>query len=223
MNQFLKTLSSPTSAVIDPTIPIEQYVKIDLSSFNTELQHFDTTSSREWERYLDNYLKGKQATVAYGGYLEKRNLYQRSKYFSSESSDRNIHLGVDLWIDAGTSVHALTDGEVHSFQDNQNFGDYGPTIILKHETDGQIWHSLYGHLSRESLEGLKVGKKVNSGDQIATLGSATVNGDYAPHLHFQLILDMQNKKGDYPGVCSKDDLAFYRKNCPDPKLVLRLK
>ena len=49
-----------------------------------------------------------------------------------------------------------------------------------------------------------------------------MNGDYAPHLHFQIIKDVQDFVGDYPGVCSKMDLEFYKKNCLDPELLLRL-
>jgi hypothetical protein len=31
-----------------------------------------------------------------------------------------------------------------------------------------------------------------------------------------LIRDMQEFQGDYPGVCSQRDVAFYANNCPDP-------
>ena len=38
--------------------------------------------------------------------------------------------------------------------------DYGPVIILRHETDdGTEFFTLYGHLSRESLDGLDVGTR----------------------------------------------------------------
>jgi murein DD-endopeptidase MepM/ murein hydrolase activator NlpD len=82
---------------------------------------------------------------------------------------------------------------------------------------------LYGHLSLDSLNGKKVGDFVEKGKQIATLGLPPINGDYAPHLHFQIIIDMENKKGDYPGVCSSKTLAFYLQNCPDPNLLLKIK
>ena len=49
-----------------------------------------------------------------------------------------------------------------------------------------------------------------------------MNGDYAPHLHFQIIKNIADYEGDYPGVSSKNDLDFYSANCPDPNLVLKL-
>jgi len=63
---------------------------------------------------------------------------------------------------------------------------------------------------------------VEAGDKIGTLGSHKVNGDYAPHLHFQVIKDIQGYTGDYPGVAASDKLDFYLDNCPDPNLLLKI-
>ena len=81
---------------------------------------------------------------------------------------------------------------------------------------------MYGHLSLASIQDLEVGVEVKKGEYIATLGTAEVNGDYPPHLHFQIIKDIQEYKGDYPGVSNQLDLAFYKENCPDPNLLLKL-
>ncbi|MGB5188485.1 MAG: peptidase M23, partial [Robiginitalea sp.] len=56
--------------------------------------------------------------------------------------------------------------------------------------------------------------------EIGRLGSAKENGGYAPHLHFQLIRDLEGFRGDYPGVCALQQLEFYRQNCPDPMKYL---
>ena len=182
------------------------------------------SSSKAWEIYINNYLKKANKKVAYGGYLEHRNLYDRSDYFSSqtEEAQRNIHLGLDLWCPAGTDILAAFNGVIHSFNDNTNFGDYGPTIILEHSLGNHKFYSLYGHLSRASIKNIKVDQSVKQGDIIAQLGDAKVNGDYAPHLHFQIIKDLQGNIGDYPGVCSVKDLEFYKQNTIDPKPILDL-
>jgi murein DD-endopeptidase MepM/ murein hydrolase activator NlpD len=93
---------------------------------------------------------------------------------------------------------------------------------MKHQFDALTFYTLYGHLSIESLTGLAVGKRFEQGDVIAQLGTAEVNGDYPPHLHFQIILDMEDYFGDYPGVSSLNTLEFYKMNCPDPNLLLGL-
>jgi murein DD-endopeptidase MepM/ murein hydrolase activator NlpD len=169
-------------------------------------------------------MKKNKAKVAFGGYLEQRGIYQRSDYFNQQNpeEERNIHLGLDLWIEADTPIYAPLEGTIHSFKNNTNYGDYGPTIILKHAFDSVEFYTLYGHLSLESLIGKEVGQMIEKGQQLATLGTAEVNGDYAPHLHFQIIKDIQYYKGDYPGVSNLIDLEFYNQNCPNPNLLLKL-
>ncbi|MCG7502101.1 MULTISPECIES: peptidoglycan DD-metalloendopeptidase family protein [Tenacibaculum] len=223
MTDFFKNISQKPLHVINANISFNEYIPISIAASNKELT-FDVSSSKEWEAYLENYFFKHKKTVAFGGYLEVRDIYNRSEHFNklSEENQRNIHLGIDLWCDAGTDILAVLDGEIHSFKNNVNYGDYGPTIIIKHSIEGNEFYSLYGHLSLESLEDISVGKKVKQGEKIGTLGDSSVNGDYAPHLHFQLIIDIEDYYGDYPGVSSKKTLDFYKQNCPNPNLLLKL-
>ena len=210
--------------VIAPEIDVNNYVALDLSASTTDLIKLPLTDAQLFEEFIENYLNENNAKVAYGGYLEHRNLYQRSTVFRDANiEERNIHIGLDLWIKAGTEVLAALNGTIHSFQNNTALGDYGPTIILKHEIDTETFYTLYGHLGLESLSGKTEGQKVSQGEVIGQLGSAPINGDYAPHLHFQIIKDLQEKKGDYPGVCAKRELEFFKENCPDPNLLLKIK
>lgn len=209
--------------VIDSSIAYTDYLAIDLSETNTELSKINTSDANEFEKYIENYLSKNKAKVAFGGYCEIRTIYKRSTVFNDNlSEERNIHFGLDLWIKAGTRVLAALDGKIHSFQNNTALGDYGPTIILQHQIENYTFYTLYGHLSLESLNHKTIGAEVKKGETISTLGSSPINGDYAPHLHFQIIIDIQNKTGDYPGVCSKKDLEFYSQNCPDPNLLLKI-
>ena len=63
----------------------------------------------------------------------------------TQVDERNIHLGVDIWAKEGTKVLAALDGEIHSFKNNTNHGDYGPCIILKHQLEESVFYTLYGH------------------------------------------------------------------------------
>ncbi len=220
---FLKSLNA--NPLVDFSIPKCAYVPIDLSIHNTELNAVNVSSSYALEHFIWNFIKHNDASVAYGGYLEQRGIYERSAYFkqSTAETERNIHLGIDIWMEALTPIYAPIDGAIHSFKNNTNHGDYGPTIVLKHNVQNDEFYTLYGHLSLESIDGLQDGVEVKQGTQIATLGTAEVNGDYPPHLHFQIIKDIQGFIGDYPGVTNQLDLDFYRHNCPDPKVLLGLK
>lgn len=218
---ILKTL--PPTKVIDSSIDFSKYTALDLSITNKGLAEKKHLNAADFEEYISNYLKKNNAEIAFGGYIEGRNLYQRSTIFKNENiPERNIHIGLDLWGKVGTTIIAPLDGKIHSFKNNEGMGDYGPTIILEHEVENEKFYTLYGHLSLESIENLTVGTVFKKGESLATFGDSTINGDYAPHLHFQIINNIENYNGDYPGVCNINDLNFYIENCPDPNLLLKI-
>ncbi|APY10026.1 peptidase M23 [Seonamhaeicola sp. S2-3] len=222
-SKFLKTLSLKPIQVLDASIALSKYVPLNLSVTNKSLKSVNIASISELSQFIKHNILQQKGKVAFGGYLETRNIYKRSGHFKNDiTEERNIHLGIDLWSEATTVVLTPLDAKVHSFKNNTNFGDYGPTIILEHNIDGVVFYTLYGHLSLKSIESLKVGQVFKQGEPIATLGDETVNGNYPPHLHFQIIKDLQGNFGDYPGVCAKTDLDFYSQNCPDPNLILKI-
>ena len=226
LQQALKNVSKKFIPVLAISDSINDYIAIDLSINNTKLaeQLHTNSTSQDWEKFMEDYLKSSGKKVAFGGYLEHRFLYERSEYFTQDNSEnkRNRHLGIDLWCPKNTGVLAPYDGVVHSFANNKNHGDYGPTIILEHEIDNSLFYTLYGHLSLESIQVIEMGQLIKKGQEFAHLGGSVVNGDYAPHLHFQLIKNIEGKLGDYPGVCSLHDLEYYSSNCPDPTILLNL-
>ena len=221
---IISSLTQKFTPIINPSFQRKDFVALDLSSSNEQLDISILQDPEVHHQHIQDFLQVHNAKVAYGGYLEQRKLYDRSDYFQAAKPEdkRNIHLGVDLWCDAGTEVLSPLDGVVHSFQENTNFGDYGPTLIIQHTIAKNTFYTLYGHLNQASLEGKKVGQVITAGQTIAWLGTPEVNGAYAPHLHFQVIKDMQGKRGDYPGVTSRSQLEFYRDNCPDPNLLLKI-
>ena len=221
MEQFFKNIQA--AKVISREIAYSDYVALDLSVTNSDLQNYTLETAQDYEVFIQNQLDVNRGKIMFGGYVETRNLYQRSTVFkNSDTEERNIHIGLDLWINQEAPIYSALDGKIHSFQNNTALGDYGPTIILEHQIDNFKFHTLYGHLSEASLVGRKVGDFIQKGMQIATLGLPPINGDYAPHLHFQIIIDMEGKFGDYPGVCSEKKLSFYKENCPDPNWLLRI-
>ena len=216
---------------------LDPYVILDFSASNPDLtllplqpngrSFLDLTNTAAFTHYVFGKLRAAGAKVGVGGYNEHRVIYRRSEHFQQTPDGkpvepREIHLGIDLWADAGTPIFAPLKGIVHSFQDNAHFGDYGPTIILEHDTpDGKLY-SLYGHLTRESLRGLDEGKKVEAGEKIAEIGPYPENGDWPPHLHFQLMTDMLGFRGDFPGVCSLAEREKFLALCPNPNTLLNI-
>ncbi|WP_338874805.1 peptidoglycan DD-metalloendopeptidase family protein [Spirosoma sp. SC4-14] len=200
----------------------DPYVQLDFSATNPDLATLDLTNTTVFTDYVFSKLQAAGAQVGVGGYNEHRVIYRRSNHFNTTAEPREIHLGIDFWTAAETPVFTPMAGVVHSFRDNANFGDYGPTIILEHVVSGNPLYSLYGHLTRSSLDGLYVGKSFSAHDQIGAIGPYPENGDWPPHLHFQLMTDMLGYKGDFPGVCSLRDRSTYLALCPNPNDILSI-
>ncbi len=173
-------------------------------------------------RYINEQLTAADALYGIGGYNEHRSIYARSEVFDSGEEPRRLHLGIDIWGKEGTKIFAPLGGTVHSFAFNDHYGDYGATIILQHQLEAYTFHTLYGHLSLKDIAHLKQGKFVSQGELLAHFGGPTENGQWPPHLHFQVIIDMQRKEGDYPGVCKWSERESYLANCPDPDLILKM-
>ncbi|AGC76492.1 peptidase M23-like protein [Nonlabens dokdonensis] len=194
--------------LIDPKFSKNNYFPIDLSIKNPFWDDNDVSDIDIFEKYLDNQRSKTGKYIAHGGYLEQRALYRKSARFQA-GLVRDVHMGIDLWAPAGTSVHAFMDGVVHSFANNDDDGNYGPTLILEHDFNGKQLYTLYGHLAISDMENWSVGSRFRESDIIATLGKPEENGGYSPHLHFQIMTNIGEYKGDYPGVAAQEELQDY--------------
>ncbi len=194
----------------------------DCSSNNSDLTGIDITDVQTYAKVAHDFLQKHNAIAGVGGYLENRIIYTGRDLFEKDEEQRTIHLGIDVSVKAQTPLYVPIDAHVHSFANNATSGDYGPTIILEHTLEEITFYTLYGHLTLDSLEGLEVGQKLEKGTAFAKVGDIHENGNWPPHLHFQLITDMQGKEGDYPGVCAPSELEKYKNLCPNPNWILKI-
>lgn len=88
------------------------------------------------------------------------------------------HYGIDIANASGTPVVAAADGIVSYAAP---LSTYGNAVIVTHSVGGQIYTSLYAHLSSYNVS---VGTKVSKGMQIAKIG--TTGRSTGPHLHFEI-------------------------------------
>jgi 4-aminobutyrate aminotransferase-like enzyme/Ser/Thr protein kinase RdoA (MazF antagonist) len=168
-------------------------------------------------------MKREGASFGVGRYDEPRLLYTSSLFGSGTPTEerRSVHLGMDLFVEPGTAVRAPVDGVVHAVANNTAPLDYGPVVILRHETgDGAEFFTLYGHLTKDTLDGLKVGQRIVRGEKFARVGASSENGGWPPHLHFQIIFDLLELGADFPGVACASQRAVWTGLSPDPNLLL---
>jgi murein DD-endopeptidase MepM/ murein hydrolase activator NlpD len=217
---YLNTHPGAIGKVIDYNAATDLLYKFEFTASNTELDTATIADTEKFSCWINTKLKTGNYRYGIGGYMEHRALYARSPLFDTDDEPRRLHLGIDIWADAGTPVYSPLNGIIHSFKDNANFGDYGPTLILQHDLEGLTLYSLYGHLSPKSLLGLAIGQSINKNQEIARFGNSTENGHWPPHLHFQLMFDMEGWVGDYPGVGRYSEKDRWLNNIPDPNLIL---
>ena len=209
-------LLSDPFPVLGTQYQASDFCPLDLSVNFLDRENLSFGNMDALEQYVDQLAKKHNAQFAYGGYLEHRNLYQAPNYIYTDQPTRDRHLGIDFWGPVNTPIYAPLDGKVHSVANNDLPLDYGYTLILEHEHDGLQFFTLYGHLAKDGLASHAPGMPIKKGTPIAQFGAIHENGGWAPHLHFQLILDLEGNIGDYPGVCAVEDIDHYRDNCPDP-------
>lgn len=193
----------------------------DFTKENKRLINIDPHNTDAFSQYISETLNRVGRILGVGQFAEDRTIYQ-SPLYKTNGEVRSVHLGIDLFVPTGTSIFAPLDATVHSFQDNDNFLDYGPTIILEHNLAGVKFYTLYGHLDRASLKKVTVGQKIKAGERIARVGQQHENGNWPSHLHFQIITDLLGYKGDFPGVVKPSEKKYYLQLCPDPNLLLRI-
>jgi 4-aminobutyrate aminotransferase-like enzyme/Ser/Thr protein kinase RdoA (MazF antagonist) len=214
--------------IVEPDLRVSNNVIFDLSIGSREIGNMaEVFDVEQFTRNLFGRMRAANSAVGIGRYNEARPIYT-SEHYRLEGNNgpewRTIHIGLDVFMEAGAPVFAPLDGVVHSFRNNTPHLDYGPTIILQHTVaDGQMtFFTLYGHLSADSLHNLYEGKPIAKDTPFASIGDATINGGWPPHLHFQIITDMLDRVGDFPGVARPAQRATWLSLSPDPNLIARI-
>jgi len=162
------------------------------------------------------------AAFGVGRYREDRTVYRTDLFAAAGGEERRtVHLGIDLFLPAGEPVFAPLAGKVHLLENNRAEGDYGPMIVLEHEADdGTPFWTLYGHLAEKTLAAHRVGDLVERGETIAWIGTYPTNGNWIPHLHFQLITNFAGRGSDIEGVVKRSEIDLWESLCPDPNIIL---
>ncbi|PPR47422.1 MAG: 5-aminovalerate aminotransferase DavT [Alphaproteobacteria bacterium MarineAlpha5_Bin9] len=195
----------------------------DLTSVNKSIIYLN---SRKYSinNNFDKKLFKENSKIAIGLYSEIRNVYNGKNFISllDNKKRRNIHLGIDIFIKKGIPIYAPMNGKIVILENNNIKYDYGPTLVLEHFENNIKFYTLYGHLSKKMLKNFKIGQRIKSGQLIGKIGSYKENGNWLPHLHFQIILDLMGNNKNFPGV-GEDFLSdIWLTISPDPNLILKL-
>ncbi|MEZ4776437.1 MAG: aminotransferase class III-fold pyridoxal phosphate-dependent enzyme [Bacteroidia bacterium] len=222
---FLRWAEKHTFApVVAADLSPENIHVLDLGVGSEELGNNSTfEDSAQFDRHIRRLLEDAQRLAGIGKYDEVRPFYTTDSYLTTGNEGplwRTVHLGLDIFLPSGTAVMAVYEGRIHSFANNAQERDYGPTLILEHNPpDGPTFFTLYGHLSINSMKDWMPGRKVSAGEVMGTIGPRPENGNWPPHLHFQVILDLLGRAGDFPGVAYPHQREIWKSVSPDPGML----
>lgn len=137
---------------------------------------------------------------------------------------RTRHIAVDLFAPAGAAIHAPLAGQVVQARWAPDRFDYGGFVVLRHCTDaGDRFETLYGHLSRASVEALRPGQEIAAGEAFAVLGEPAENGGWPAHVHVQLLVEDVSPAGATPqGSVAPAEYVARSALSPCPAALLNL-
>lgn len=163
-------------------------------------------------------------TVGVGRYDEARLTTAAHQSIGKDESAAElatIHLGVDIFADAGTPVHAPLAGTVHRLTHKAEAQDPGGTVILQHQCgEGATLFSFYRGLLAESVAALTEGQRIEPGSVIGRLGPAEPSEGEPARLHFQLATDLLDKDEGLPGMVPASYREVWKGLSPDPNVLL---
>ncbi len=189
-----------------------------------DAQHYMTIESAAQQplkatAWWESYCATHRVQLGLGAWGEKRTVYTSAAFESRFISGkrRMHHLGIDLFMPAGTAVHTPLAATVRSVQIEPDPLDYGGLITLLHEPKGcPPFVTLWGHMSHEAVARLKPGQPLAAGEVVGYMGEITENGGWTPHLHFQVSTDITLAAAEILGVGEAEYLGVWADLFPDP-------
>lgn len=221
VERWLERNAHGFARILKPELAKPKVLALDLTATGPDADVWATLDAAQAERLIRERVEQAEADFAIGLYGEDRVVYRGDAYETPTTGQRRtIHLGIDLFAAAQEPVHAPFVGVIaFIYDDAVDFG-FGPTVLLEHRTDeGDTFWTLYGHLSRQSVAKLAVGQAIARGEAFCALGEAPENGNWSPHLHFQIVTDHLGLGGRMHGVGVRDQWQVWRAISPDPSVV----
>ncbi|KQV44496.1 MULTISPECIES: aminotransferase class III-fold pyridoxal phosphate-dependent enzyme [unclassified Rhizobium] len=221
VERWLERNAHDFAAVIRPGVAKPKVLALDLTAEGPDAEAWARLDAHGAEKLIDERVAEAGADFAIGLYGEDRAVYKGDAFeTTSAGTRRTVHIGIDIFAPAQEPVHAPFAGTVaFIYDDAVDFG-FGPTVLLEHRTDeGDVFWTLYGHLSRSSVQKLSVGQAIAKGEAFSAFGAAYENGNWSPHLHFQIVTDHLGLGGQMHGVGVRAHWQVWQAVSPDPSVV----
>ncbi|WP_296737534.1 aminotransferase class III-fold pyridoxal phosphate-dependent enzyme [Mesorhizobium sp.] len=168
--------------------------------------------------WWDAHAREAGVALGIGPWGEARSVYSGDLFKSRfiEGGRRDRHLGLDLFMPAGTKVYTPLAATVQSAEIEEELLGYGGLVALLHEPEGcPAFVTLWGHLAHEVVARLRPGQRLAAGALVGEMGAPAQNGGWAPHLHLQISADASLAASAILGVGEASYLDVWRELFPD--------
>ena len=223
LRNWLRNNSNKFTEICNYPMKSSKKTFFDLSAGSDDILAFEKAGDTKGQSdYIFSRMADEKSLIGIGHYMEDRIVYDTDAFAIENSTERRtMHMGVDLFLKPEEPIYAPYDGKIIAVR-NRNFkGDYGAVILMQHEIDdGQKFWTLYGHLSQATLNHVKDGDQIAAGDTLAWVGDHPDNGDWPPHLHFQIYSHLLDMGASIDGVAPLSLLSIWQDISPDPNLIL---
>ncbi|GHH69313.1 4-aminobutyrate aminotransferase [Streptosporangium violaceochromogenes] len=130
-----------------------------------------------------------------------------------DTARQTVHLGRDLFAEAGSTVRCPLAGVVHSVLARSPAHGAGGVVVVEHRTAGRVpFWTLYGHVDPGPVA---PGDELSPGD---TLG--TVAGTGRSFLHLQTMTHLVGLGAGFPGAVPAAEADVWTNISPDPVRLL---
>ncbi len=106
--------------------------------------------------------------------------YSDKLIYNNALSDWRTHNGIDIAAEKGCSVQSAASGVIESVSEDA----MGSCVVISHAAGFTT-----KYMGLESVENLTVGKEIQSGEVVGTVGDCKGENVTEPHLHFEILKD----------------------------------
>ena len=193
----------------------------DNGNWITKLSSEKIINQELFNQKIIDYAHEHNADLVLSGFLENReHMFRTLGCEQMVEQWRFYHLGLDVSAPVWTQLFAPLDGEVVISMEEEWYGNYGWVLVLKHELNGELLYSLYGHQNIETLP--EVWTFVKAWDKISELWDYSWNGGYFHHLHLQLLTEQGfNEWFVSKWYTTAESLATIENYVPNPNFIFR--
>ena len=142
-------------------------------------------------------------------------------------------LVINIFFELFFKDYELKNNEKIIIEQGMNLSDVSKLLknnnIIKSKLAFKIWIKVnfvetkikFGEYQFEN--GVSVNKivsKLKNGDFLGWIGDSHENGNWVPHLHFQILLSLLDIGENFPGVGYQKHIKSWKSICPDPDLII---